>query len=57
MIMPTHCSVSVVELKLVLLVVWRLSRDVGPHSAAIEDDYAKRLAKLSKQPLGKDEIG
>lgn len=25
--------------------------------AAIEEDYAKRLAKLSKYPLGKDEIG
>lgn len=27
------------------------------NSAAIEEDYAKRLAKLSKHPLGKDEIG
>ena len=25
--------------------------------AAIEDDYAKRLAKLAKLTLGKDEIG
>ncbi|KAF8309078.1 hypothetical protein DL93DRAFT_2063328 [Clavulina sp. PMI_390] len=25
--------------------------------AAIEDEYSKRLAKLSKQPLGRDEIG
>ena len=25
--------------------------------AAIEEDYAKRLAKLSKMVLGRDEIG
>ncbi|KAF8588853.1 hypothetical protein K439DRAFT_1613201 [Ramaria rubella] len=25
--------------------------------AAIEDDYAKRMAKLAKQPLGRDELG
>lgn len=28
-----------------------------PYRAAIEEDYAKRLAKLSKQPLGRDEVG
>jgi hypothetical protein len=27
------------------------------YRAAIEDDYAKRLAKLAKQTLGKDEVG
>ncbi len=26
-------------------------------SAAIEEDYAKRLSKLSRLPLGKDEVG
>ena len=25
--------------------------------AAIEDDYAKRMSRLAKQPLGRDEIG
>jgi hypothetical protein len=27
------------------------------HRASIEDDYAKRMSKLAKQPLGRDEIG
>jgi hypothetical protein len=25
--------------------------------ASIEEDYAKRMSKLAKTPLGKDEIG
>ncbi|KAJ7023411.1 SH3 domain-containing protein [Mycena alexandri] len=32
-------------------------RNFWKERAAIEDDYAKRLAKLSKQVLGRDEIG
>lgn len=28
-----------------------------PHSAAIEEDYARRLAKLAKMPVGRDEVG
>lgn len=32
-------------------------RNFWKERAAIEDDYAKRLAKLAKYPLGKDEIG
>jgi hypothetical protein len=31
--------------------------DLNRVRAAIEDDYAKRLAKLAKLALGKDEIG
>lgn len=27
------------------------------HRAAIEEDYSRKLLKLSKQPLGRDEIG
>lgn len=27
------------------------------HRAAIEDDYAKRLTRLARQALGKDELG
>lgn len=32
-------------------------RHAADASAAIEEDYAKRLSKLSKMPLGKDEVG
>ncbi|KAJ6593158.1 hypothetical protein B0H19DRAFT_1245961 [Mycena capillaripes] len=32
-------------------------RNFWKERAAIEDDYARRLAKLSKQTLGRDEIG
>lgn len=34
-----------------------ISQSFANHRAAIEEDYAKRLAKLSKYTLGKDEIG
>jgi hypothetical protein len=32
-------------------------RNYWKERAAIEEDYAKRLSKLAKQTLGRDEIG
>lgn len=35
---------------------WSLTR-VAWHRSSIEEDYAKRMAKLAKMPIGRDEIG
>jgi hypothetical protein len=41
----------------VLALIWSHSIRDCIIRAAIEDDYAKRLSKLSKFVLGKDEVG
>lgn len=41
----------------VRMVYFRINNWESGHSAAIEDEYAKKLNKLSRSSLGKDEIG